>query len=251
MTCEMPTGERLVLLVFSLVVVEAINLTIIWALTKYWDNELMIALAGYFCHFFSFMLVYFAFCGFNLMPLVQAFLLLGGSIVIALFLVVYLSPTYCAPNGNSAGGQLSFFFEIMFLGFFCYTLIFYWHHYVYPFLANIPPINNYKYDLIMFGALLMVRLILLGLNYLSQSTNLSYIENTATVIAGIIFFIKMTVQIRQMINSPQTSQTLQAQQAQQAQMMEGGRWGDEQIPHQRYSGTRRRNHVKSAFYDFY
>lgn len=246
MACELPTGQTLVFLIIGLIIVEAINLTIIWLLSTYLDNDLLIAIAGYFMHFISFLILYFAVCGFTIGPLVQALLLLGGSIIIALFLVIFLSPSYCMSNGannTGGGGGLSFFFEIMLLGFFIYSIIFYWHHYVYPFIAQNPPRNNYRFDLIMFVAMVIIWLILFGLNSLSGNSTLSYIENTTGIFAIILFFIKLSVQIRQIISSP--TQPLQPP---QSINMQGGRWGDEQIISRK---THRQNNVKSAFYNFY
>lgn len=248
--CSLPTGIGLIYLIVTLIIIEGLNLLLLYFLSKYIDNQLIVSIITYLTHFFSLIAIYFAFCGFQLYTLMQAMILILGSIVIAIFLVIFFSPSYCNKDQNK-GSQIGFYLEILLLAFLIYILIFFWSYFLYPYLSNSPPYANIRYDLIIMGIAFLVYLAILGLNTLSNSTTLATTENSVKWIGLIMFILKGLVILRQVITGKPLPPHEQQVSSSTPSIQSGSAYPEEgQWPDQQENYFRKKYKNKSSFYSF-
>jgi hypothetical protein len=150
-----------------------------------------LALSAYGLGYFAFLIIYFLFFGFSITTFFGFLMTLIISLMIGIFLLIFLSPTYC--NQETETSNAGLYLEILIYGLLVYIVYFYLANYVMPFYQQSGLVNRIKHDFIFGAVIIGLFGIITLMNYYISSAVLGQI-NFYTFIAY-LFILSMKIYI--------------------------------------------------------
>ena len=164
------------------------------------NNALYTTLLSYIGIFLSIMVVYFLIFDFTITAFFSFMMALVISVLIAIFLMIFMSPTYCSTTGG--GSNAGVYFETFLYGLLVYLIYLYVTVYVVPFYNNIQMPNQLKYDIIFGGMIVTLGLIIWILNAYVDSEVFKKINLYTALGYALILFMKIYIIGLQAFNPP-------------------------------------------------
>ena len=247
--------ELLIRYTIFIILLLGANVGFTFILNRYLENALLITILSYFSFFLSFMIIYFLFFGFDVKTLFSFGLALLMSILISIFVIIFMSPNYCDKKYQS---KIGIYVEVLIYGLLSYLIYFYFSDYVKPFYNDLRIPNRINLDLIFTGIILSFFLVLFIINSFVKSDSFSTLNFYTFLVYLFVVSMKLYVIINQYIFQSTSRISSQLNQ-------EGGYINDVLIrepdyidfrgisSHKSRIDSKRNNHnkVKSAFYDFH
>lgn len=210
-----------------------------------------LAASAYTILYLTFLIIYFLFFGFNISTFLGFLLTLIVSFVIAIFLLIFMSPTFCEKDGSS---NVPIYLETLFFGLLVYLIYLYLSSYVMPFYNNPEIPNQIKHDFIFGGVILSLFAVITFINSFVQSSAISNLNFYSFFIYLFILAMKIYIIWRQWSLNSLNGNNISSDYRYPRQ--EGGNWRNIWVrepdylqPH-RHGGYRSKRKVKSAFYEF-
>ena len=214
-------------------------------------NGFQIAATAYNIAYWGFVILFFLFFGFNISTFLGFLLTLIISVLIAVFLLIYLSPTFCDKDGKS---NIGIYMEAFIYGLLAYLIYFYMTSYVMPFYSQSDLPNQMRNDLIFGGIILTLFAIITVINTFVQSSAFSTINFYTFLLYLLVLSMKIYIIWKQWTFMPPSTNPYTQPYSTQPQQGGGrGFWKNiwvrepDYIKPHRHHGSRK---MKSAFYEF-
>ena len=209
-------------------------------------NGFHLAATAYGLSYIGFVFLFFLFFGFNISTFLGFLMTLIVSVLIAIFLLIFLSPTYCNKDEKS---NVGLYFETFLYGLLAYLIYLYLSSYVMPFYSRPELVNQMRHDIIFGGLILSLFAIITGINYFVKSTVLSNINFYTFLLYLLVLSMKIYIVWSQWTFTPQSTNPYIQQPYQ-----EGGKsfWKNIWVREPDYIQPhrhRRSRKVKSSFYE--
>lgn len=176
--------------VIYIVILLGANVGYNYLLHRIFNNSLLISIMSYFGFFITFMIIYFMFFGFEFKTLFGFSVAFAMSVLIAIFLMIVMSPTYC---NKEEGSNMGIYIETLLYGLLIYLIYFYLTTYVIPFYNNLGLHNNINRDLIFFGIVATLFTLIFIINSFVKSKPFDTI-NFYTLL-GYLFVLSMKIYV--------------------------------------------------------